>query len=72
LIAAGGEDPIPLRQEGGGEVQSWPARRLMVRSGRQAPAAAAALRARVAKAMAQIAALNQRGRGKKRFADLWA
>jgi transposase len=38
-----------------------------VRSVRQAHAAEAALRARVAKAIAQIAALNQRGRGKKRF-----
>ena len=34
---------------------------------RHAQAAEAALRARVAKAMAQIEALNQRGRGKKRF-----
>ena len=39
----------------------------MVRSVRQAQAAEQALRARVAKAMAQIEALNQRGRGKKRF-----
>ena len=39
----------------------------MVRSVRHAQAAEAALRARVAKAMAQIEALNQRGRGKKRF-----
>src|SRR5712691_7049377 len=33
----------------------------------QLDAGEAALRARVAKAMAQIEALNQRGRGKKRF-----
>jgi len=39
----------------------------VVRSVRQAQAAEQALRARVAKAMAQIEALNQRGRGKKRF-----
>jgi transposase len=40
---------------------------LVVRAVRQAHAAEAALRARVAKASAQIEALNQRGRGKKRF-----
>jgi len=39
----------------------------VVRSVRQAHAAEAALRARVAKARAQIETLNQRGRGKKRF-----
>src|SRR6267378_1322349 len=52
---------------GEGQVESWTERRLVVRSVRQAQAAEAALRARVAKAMAQIEALNQRGRGKKRF-----
>jgi transposase len=40
---------------------------LVVRLVRQAPAAEAALRARVAKVMAPMEALNQRGRGKKRF-----
>src|SRR6266436_478904 len=49
------------------QVQAWTERRLVVRSVRQAHAAEAALRARVAKAIAQIEALNQRGRGKKRF-----
>ena len=48
-------------------MQSWTERRLVVRSVRHAQAAEAALRARVAKALAQIEALNQRGRGKKRF-----
>jgi hypothetical protein len=65
LIAEGYEYPVPMSQEVGGEVQSWPERRLMVRSVRHAQAAEAALRARVAKAAAQIEALNQRGRGKK-------
>ena len=51
----------------GAQVQTWTERRLVVRSGRQAHAAEVALRARVAKALAQIDALNQRGRGKKRF-----
>ena len=40
-----------------------------MRSVRHTPAAAA-LRARVAKAMAQIEALNQRGRGKKRVEEM--
>src|SRR2546428_13095523 len=51
----------------GERVQTWTERRLVVRSVRQAHAAEAALRARVAKALVQIEALNQRGRGKKRF-----
>src|SRR3989454_1024775 len=67
LIAEGYEYLVPMRQEAGGGVQSWTERRLMVRSVRHAQAAEAALRARVAKAMAQIEALNQRGRGKKRL-----
>jgi transposase len=66
LIAEGYEYPVPMRLEVGGEVRSWTERRLIVRSVRHAQAAEAALRARVAKAMAQIEALNQRGRGKKR------
>jgi hypothetical protein len=61
---------MSLKGEGQGE--RWTERRLVVRSVRQAHAAEAALRARVAKAMAQIAALNQRGRGKKRFATVSA
>jgi len=56
-----------MRQKVDGKVQSWSERRLVIRSVRHAQAAAAALRARVAKAMAQIEALNQRGRGQKRF-----
>jgi transposase len=71
-IAEGYEYPVPLRQEVGGEVQSWTERRLMVRSVRHAHAAEAALRTRVAKAMAQIEALNQRGRGKKRLKEVSA
>src|SRR5260370_13709859 len=51
----------------GGRVESWSERRLVVRSVRHAHAAEAALRGRVAKALAQIEALNQRGRGRKRF-----
>lgn len=69
LSAEGGEYPVPRSQEVGGAVQSWPERRLMVRSVRHAQAAAGALRARVAKAIAQIEALTQRGRGQKRCED---
>jgi hypothetical protein len=72
LIAEGDEYPVPMRQEVGGAVQSWTARRLLVRSVRHAQAAEAALRARVAKAMAQMEALNQQGRGKKRVEEVSA
>jgi hypothetical protein len=61
-----------MSMEVAGRLQSWTERRLVVRSLRQAQAAEAALRARVAKAMAQIEALNQRGRGKKRFEEVSA
>jgi len=44
----------------------------MVRSVRQAQAAEAALRARVAKAMVQIEALNEQGRGKQRLEEVSA
>jgi transposase len=67
LIAEGYEYPVAMRQKVDSQVQSWSERRLVIRSVRHAQAAEAALRARVAKAMAQLEALNQRGRGKKRF-----
>src|SRR2546430_7140327 len=66
LIAEGYEYPVAMGQKVDGTVESWTERRLVVRSVRQAQAAEVALRARVAKALAQIEALNQRGRGKKR------
>jgi transposase len=72
VIAEGYEYPVPMSQKVDGTVQSWTERRLVVRSVRHAHAAEAALRARVAKAMAQIEALNQRGRGKKRFETMAA
>ena len=56
-----------MSQQVDGKVESWGERRLVGRSVRHAPAAEAALRARVAKALAQIEARNLRGRGKKRF-----
>ena len=72
LIAEGSEYSVPMSREVDGEVQSWTERRLMVRSVRHAQAAEAALRARVAKAMAQSEALNQQGRGKKRVEEVSA
>ena len=70
LIAEGFERQGPLQLEVEGQLQSWTERRLVVRSVRHAHAAEAALRTRVAKAKAQVEALNQRGRGKKRFAEI--
>jgi len=67
VIAEGYEYTGAMSQSVREHVQTWTERRLVVRSVRQAQAAEAALRARVAKAVAQIEALNQRGRGKKRF-----
>ena len=64
--AEGAASPVALRQPVGEPVPHGPARRVVGRSGRPAHAAAVALRARVAQALAQIEALNQRGRGKKR------
>jgi hypothetical protein len=56
-----------MSPKGEGPGERWTERRLGGRSVRQAHAAEAALRARVAQAMAQIEALNQRGRGTKRL-----
>jgi transposase len=67
LLAEGYAYPVAMTQQVDGKVESWTERRLVVRSVRQAHAAEAALRARVAKARAQLEARNQRGRGSKRF-----
>jgi len=50
--------------------REWSERRLVVRSVRHADSAQTALRARVAKAKGQVEALNQRGRGRKRYEDI--
>jgi transposase len=71
-IAEGYEYPVTMSHKVGDHVQSWTERCVVVRSVRHARAAEAALRARVAKAIAQIEALNQRGRGKKRFETIAA
>jgi transposase len=69
-MAAGYERQAQVTWETGGASQSWTERRLVVRSLRQAKAAEASLRTRVAKAQEQVAALNQRGRGRKRFEEI--
>jgi transposase len=71
-MAEGYDYLVPMRLEAVGQLQSWTERRLVVRSLRQAQAAESALRVRVAKAIAQIEVLNQRGRGKRRFAEVAA
>ena len=70
LIAQGYACQMPMALEGAGESQRGMERRLVVQSLRHAKAFEAALRARVAKARAQVAALNQRGRGRKRFEEI--
>jgi transposase len=66
-IAQGYERTETLRAVVEGHPCSWEERRLVVRSVKQAQAAEAALRGRLANAQATLAALNERGRGKRRF-----
>jgi transposase len=72
LIAQGYERHLPMDLEVDGKPQRWPERRWVGRSVRHAKAAEGALRARVAKAKAQVEALHQRGRGRKRFEEVAA
>jgi transposase len=69
-IAEGYERVETLTAEVDGQTITWLERRLVLHSLKQAQAAEAALRARLAKAQDALAALNQRGRGRKRFADV--
>ena len=70
LIAQGYEHEVPMSVEVEGTRHAWTERRLVVRSVRHAEAAEGALRARVAKAKAQVEALNRRGRGRKRCENI--
>jgi transposase len=70
LIAQGYEHEVAMSVEVEGKPHQWCERRLVVRSIRHAEAAEAALRARVAKAKAQVEGLNLRGRGRRRFEDV--
>lgn len=69
LIAPGYEHEVPMSVEVEGPRPGWTERRVVGRSVRHAEAAEGALRARVAKAKAQVEALNRRGRGRKRCED---
>jgi len=69
-IADGYERLEPLTAEVAGTRLAWAERRLVVRSCQLARAGERALRARLAKARAAVAALNTRGRGKPRFTEL--
>ena len=69
LIAEGYERQAVMALEAHGASQTWRERRFVVRSMRHAKAAEVSLRARVAQAQAPVEALNQRGRGRKRFEE---
>jgi transposase len=68
-IAEGYEVTASLTCTVGGKSVVWNERRLVVRSLKQAQATEAALRTRLARAQTELAALNERKKGKKRFAD---
>jgi transposase len=70
LIAEGFERQVAMQVEVAGQPQQWTERRLVVRSRSHAQAVERALRARVAKAKAQVETLNQRGRGRKRYEEI--
>jgi len=70
LIAQGYEYEVPMSVAVEGKPCQWSERRLVVRSVRHAEAAEAALRTRVAKAKAQVEALNRSGRGRRRFEEI--
>ena len=69
-IADGYERLETLTAEVAGNAIAWTERRLVVRSRQLARAGETALRARLAKAQATVAALNDRGRGKRRCTEL--
>jgi transposase len=68
-IADGYERLEPLTAVVAGEAVTWTERRLVVRSRQLVRAGETALRVRLAKAQAAVAALNDRGRGKPRFTE---
>ena len=68
-IAEGYEVTVALTCTWNGKLVAWDERQLVTRSLQQAKATEAALRARLARAQAELAALNERKQGKKRFAE---
>jgi transposase len=69
-LADGYERLEPVTAVVAGEACTWTERRLVVRSRQLARAGETALRVRLIKARAAVAALNARGRGKPRFTEL--
>jgi transposase len=69
LIAEGFERIEPVTGEVAGHQYHWRERRLVIRSVQRAQAGERGLRGRLAKARAEITALNTRGRGRRRCAD---
>jgi transposase len=69
LIAEGYEQTIALTSEVEGQSLTWNERQLIVRSVKLAEAATAALQARLSKAQAALARLNQHKQGKKAYHD---
>jgi transposase len=66
-IAEGYEREVELTAQIADDTVTWTERRLVVRSLRQARAAETRLRKRLKKTLAALRALNERGRGKKRY-----
>ena len=74
-IAEGYEYRVELQAQVAGEGVTWTERRLVVRSLKLAASQEQAVRRRLSQALSELAALNERRQGKKRFtgaADLWA
>jgi transposase len=69
LIARGYERQVEMTQEVAGKTLTWAERHLVVRSLQQVRAAQTRLQKRLEKAKAAVEALNERGRGKQRYAD---
>ena len=69
LIAEGFERWEPVTAEVAGQPYHWQERRLVIQSCQLAQAGERGLRARLAKAQAEITALQTRGRGRRRCAD---
>jgi transposase len=70
LIARGYERQVEITEEVEGEFITWTERHLVVRSLKQVEAAQTRLQKRIEKAKVAVEALNERGRGKKRYADI--
>jgi transposase len=68
-IAEGYEVTVSLTWPVDGRSMVWDERRLVIRSLKHAQATEAALRTRLDKTLTELAALNERKKGKKRFTD---